>query len=471
MPSPEAVHDRSRRSARGRRAGLSPLSSRLLAGLLAWCAAEPALADAGEIQSAPAAVVPPDGPKPGGASQPQTGAPDVERETLTGDWGDLRPRLVDGGITVHADYVSETFSVLSGGLRKGTAYTQQLRGGVDLDMDRIAGWDGGTFHLTVNDRRGVGISSDFVGNRLPIQEAYGGQYTRLSEISYEQDIADGLVNMRVGYFAMGNDLGGVAAGCNFVNAAFCAHPLSLSADSNWYNYPNARWGAAVRVRARSDLFVRTGVYQVNPALGLESNAFDPFAGHIEGVILPIEMEYAPGRQSTGHALPGSYKLGFYYDTADAARTGRSGTVDGRIGFYLLASQTILRDGDGQRGVAVIGAFTLNPKTSAQITSWYGLGLIRTGTFSGRDADTVSIGVVHAVLNPRLRSAHAEMNMPPADMSKLPAGETVIEMSYGLQLKHWLILRPDVQYIIEPGAFSYASRRNALVAGAQVKVQF
>lgn len=452
----------------------------LLAGLSAPGIAQTALADdlapTDMLATASPAVtdsIPIDGPKPAAAAQPHAAAASNDRDTLTGDWGGLRPRLAADGIAFRADYVSEAFTVASGGLRKGTAYTQQIRASVDLDMDPIAGWRGGTFHLTINDRRGHGISSDFVGNRLPIQEAYGGQFTKLSELSYEQDFGHGAVNMRIGYFAMGNDLGGISAGCNFVNAAFCAHPLSMSGDSSWYNYPNARWGAAFRIRARDNLFVRTGIYQVNPALGLEKNAFRPFAGHTSGVILPIEIEYTPGQRPGDHALPGSYKLGFYYDTADAARTSRTGTgtVSGRMGYYFLMSQTILREGTGKRGLAVIGAYTVNPRVAAQITRWYMAGLIQTGTFTGRDSDTVGLGLVHAVLNPRLREAYAEINNPMSGMDALPQGETAIELSYGLQLTPWLILRPDVQYIVEPGAFSYAARKDAVAVGGQVKMQF
>lgn len=391
-----------------------------------------------------------------------------DRPTLTGDWGGLRSALAKDGITVRGDYVSESFTVVDGGQRKGSAYTQQIRVGLDLDLYRLAGWTGAKLHVTVNDRRGDGLSADYVGNRLPIQEAYGGQYMRLSELSYEQDFAAGLVNMRAGFFAMGNDLGGVAAGCAFVNAAFCAHPLSMSGDSSWYNYPNARWGAAFRVKARDDLLIRTGVFQANPALAKEDNAFRPFAGHTTGVILPIEFEYLLGQSPGDQRLPGSYKLGFYYDTADAARTPGPGSVGGRMGFYALAHQTLLRDGD--RSLAVIGAFTANPRAAAQITRWYSVGLIQTGTFAGRPQDTFGVGVVRATLNPRIRSTYVDLQGP-GSVSSPPFGETAIEVSYGVQVNRWLLVRPDVQYILHPGAFSNSKTKNALALGAQVKMQF
>jgi porin len=394
------------------------------------------------------------------------------RETMTGDWGGLRSRIKDAGVTVRGDYVSESFGVVSGGERRGTAYAQQVRLGADLDMNRIAGWSGATLHFTVNDRRGVGTSSDFVGNRLPIQEAYGGLYTRLTEASYEQSLDDGKLDIRVGFFAMGNDLGGIALGCNFVNAAFCAHALTLSGDSGWYNYPNARWGGAVRYRARPDLTIRTGVYQVNPRLGDQDNAFKPFAGGTIGALIPLEIEYDRGLRPGGKELPGHYKLGAYYDTSRVARQAASGTVDGRYGLYFLVDQMILREGHGRRGLTLLGEFTAQPGATAQITRWFAAGLLNTGTFPGRDADTVGVAFVYARLNPRLRDVHgAAAAASPGGGETLFFGEAVIEASYGFQAKPWLNIRPDIQYVVHPGAFSYRRTGNALAIGTQIKSQF
>lgn len=388
--------------------------------------------------------------------------------TMTGDWGGARTQAAEAGVSLRGDYVSETFSVLDGGLRRGGGYTQQVRVGADFDLDKLAGWSGGILHLTFNDRRGKGVSSDVVGNRLPIQEAYGGQYTRLTELSIEQQLDGGRLDLRAGFFAMGNDLGGMAIGCNLVNAAFCAHPLSMSGDSGWYNYPNARWGLAVRYAARPDVIVRTGVYQVNPALNDKRNAWRPFASGSTSVMLPLEVEYDHGAAG---GLPGHYKLGAYYDSSRVTRQGETGGVKGRYGVYLLADQMIWRQGSGGRGLSLFGQFTANPKASAPITRWYEAGLVKTGTFRGRDADTIALGLIHARLNPRLRQAYVEASDPPGGYGSLPAGETAIELSYGWQANRWLIVRPDVQYIVEPGAFGYRDTPNALAVGAQIKAQF
>jgi porin len=394
-----------------------------------------------------------------------------DQSTLTGDWGGARTRYLDAGVNFRGDYVSETFANVSGGAKRGSTYAQQLRLGADVDMERLAGWSGAALHLTINDRRGAGVSADYIGNRLPVQEVYGGPYTRLSEASIEQNLLGDRLNLRLGFFAMGNDLGGQIIGCQLVNAAFCAHPLSLSGNSGWYNYPNARWGAAVRYKLAPELLLRTGVYQDNPRLGDRENAFRPFAAGTAGVVLPLELEYAPGSAPHGAALPGHYKLGVLYDTAQVKRQGEAGTVNGRYGMYLLADQMVLREGRGGRGLSVFGQFTANPRASAQITRWYAAGLVKTGTLKGRDADTVALGVVHAQVNPRLRESYAVSNLDADGYASLPAGESVVELSYGWQPLRWLGVRADVQYVVDPGAFSYRSTRNALALGTQLKITF
>ena len=65
-------------------------------------------------------------------------------KTLTGDWGGTRTALDERGIRFRGDYVGEAMGVVDGGYgRTGARYAQQVRVGVDLDMGRLAGWDGG----------------------------------------------------------------------------------------------------------------------------------------------------------------------------------------------------------------------------------------------------------------------------------------------------------------------------------------
>lgn len=57
------------------------------------------------------------------------------------------------------------------------------------------------------------------------------------------------------------------------------------------------------------------------------------------------------------------------------------------------------------------------------------------------------------------------------VSNLDMGEQLLELSYTAQVTRWLTVRPSVQYVMEPGAFSGKDTQDALLAGVQVKVQF
>ena len=69
-----------------------------------------------------------------------------ERDTLTGDWGGARARLADWGVALGAVYSGETMANVSGGLRRGAVYAGQLKVSADLDLARLASWDGATIH-------------------------------------------------------------------------------------------------------------------------------------------------------------------------------------------------------------------------------------------------------------------------------------------------------------------------------------
>jgi porin len=67
------------------------------------------------------------------------------RDTLTGDWGGLRTTLADKGITFTASYIGEVFANVQGGMKRGTTYDGLFLPQIDVDMDKLVGWQGATF--------------------------------------------------------------------------------------------------------------------------------------------------------------------------------------------------------------------------------------------------------------------------------------------------------------------------------------
>ena len=392
--------------------------------------------------------------------------------TLTGDWGGLRHQLDEQGIKFTGDYSGETAYNAHGGQHRSARYSQNIKLGVQLDLGKLYGLhNGDKIQLTVNDRRGNSASEDLVGNRLPIQENYGGLYTRLTELSYERTLFTPALNLKLGYMAMGNDLGGLDSGilCNFMNAGFCGHPLNMSGGSGWTNYPNAHLGARVKYDFSPAWQLRVAAFNVDPqSNGNSSRAWHVGPKHTTGTVVPIELVYKHTSE-----LPGEYKLGYYYDSSNVQRIGSDKHVSGRGGHYLLIDQALWNSQTSEgRTLHAFGQYSAASKAASPFSRWYGAGLVLYKPFAGRPRDTVALGYGRAVPNPRSRdvlqqAAEASDNAFP----NLDSAEQLLELSYGYQATPWLILRPDVQYIIEPGAFSGEKIDNALILGLQVKATF
>ncbi|USW97763.1 carbohydrate porin [Pseudomonas proteolytica] len=392
--------------------------------------------------------------------------------TLTGDWGGLRHQLDEQGINFTGDYSGETAYNAHGGQHRSARYSQNIKLGVQLDLGKLYGLhNGDKIQLTVNDRRGNSASEDLVGNRLPVQENYGGLYTRLTELSYERTLFTPALNLKLGYMAMGNDLGGLDSGilCNFMNAGFCGHPLNMSGGSGWTNYPNAHLGARVKYDFSPAWQLRVAAFNVDPqSNGNSSRAWHVGPKHTTGTVVPIELVYKHASE-----LPGEYKLGYYYDSSNVQRIGSDKHVSGRGGHYLLIDQALWNSQTSEgRTLHAFGQYSAASKAASPFSRWYGAGLVLYKPFAGRPRDTVALGYGRAVPNPRSRdvlqqAAEASDNAFP----NLDSAEQLLELSYGYQATPWLILRPDVQYIIEPGAFSGEKIDNALILGLQVKATF
>ena len=389
--------------------------------------------------------------------------------TLTGDWGGLRSQMDADGIRFTGDYSGETVYNTHGGLKRSARYSQNLKLGVRFDLDKLLqAENAGVVQLTLNDRRGNDGSGDLVVNRLPLQENYGGLYTRLTELSYERTLFTPDLEVKLGYMAMGNDLGGLDSGilCNFMNAGFCGHPLNMSGGSGWTNYPNARLGVRVKYSFDPAWQLRVAAFAVDPeSNGNSSRAWNITPKHKTGTVVPVELVY---KKLNG--LPGEYKVGWYYDSSDAKRIGSDEEVAGRGGHYVLLDQAVWQANDlaGQT-LHVFGQAAAASSAASPFSKWYSVGLVLKQPFASRPNDTVSPGFGRAVPNPRSREVQEQNALANGDdFPSLGNAERLIELSYGYQATPWLTLRPDVQYVMEPGAFSGADIDNALVVGLQVK---
>lgn len=404
----------------------------------------------------------------------------ASRNRLTGDWSGLRTRLQDAGVTFNLSYASESAGIVAGkGLRHTARYTQQLELETLFDLERLAGVPDAKIQFTVTDRKGRSLTNDVLHNQFSVQELYGaGQNFRLAELNYQQDFENHRIHTEIGWSPIGDDFARLPDFCKFQNGVICGHANAMTTNSGAHNFPTAEWGAHVKVHATPRFYIAVGAYQVNPNEGDRDKGFD-LSFRSTGVFVPVEL----GWQTGGDALPGDYKVGAYYNSSNApdvyadihgAPAGFTGEPflehDGRFGGYGIASQTVYQSSTDPARHLRLGVMAgMGDRATARYDWFWLAGGVWQAPFANRPHDFVSFMVAYAHTNPRLTRFQQERDSVLPGAVGIQTYEGIAEVDYGAQVTPWLVLRPNLQYILRPGGTGAIP--NALVLGLYAQVMF
>ncbi len=392
--------------------------------------------------------------------------------TLTGEWGGLRTRLRDDGVDLTVAYVSETAANISGGERKEVRETGQFAFGATVDTGKLIGLEGGKLQATVTFRRGydLGAAAD-LGVLQQVQEVYGrGQTWRLTQLWYQQSFANDAVDVKLGRLTQGEDF--AAFSCLQQNLSFCGSPPGNLAGDYWYNWPISQWGARVRAKGKQG-YVMAGVYEVNPR-NLDN---DFFVGHFKGakgVLVPVELGLTPRVGTKG--LPGAYRFGGWYNSAQGddvlldEKGGYSAVTGlaplkrrGRYGVYAQFQQQFTGTADGDKTTKGLVGFlnlTQADRRTTVTDNQIAAGLSYTGPFKGRPADEIALAIARTHVNSRAVQWFAPGR-------ERPGSEYAAELAYCFHLIDWLSLRPNLQYVVNPGGYRRAN--DVVVLGLKASV--
>lgn len=384
-------------------------------------------------------------------------------------------------ITPKLAYTGEAAATLEGGKRSGTAYAGQLMFGADVNLDAALGWRGATIKAYGINRHGTNLANSSTGNSTSVQEIYGGQGTRLANLTLEQKLLDGRLVLEAGRSVanihhLGSEL------CQYFQGnSACGNPTYVFRTSNFTWWPVSSWMADATAWVTPDVYVRVGAYQVDPSQAEEGQHGLKWSTHqATGWIVPYTIGW---RSPASAPLEARYELGGWQDNSTyrdplrdanglpALLSGQEyATRHGRSGVFARFEQQLTREGAG-RGLTVFGAALKG--TSGQLIEDHFLqaGIVQKGTFADRAQDSIAFVVTQqkysGIALDNLRLARAE-----AGGIGIPHGSQVMmELSYGIQLTPQLRLAPNLHYIVHPDQFNEPTRQrnlpNALIAGLRV----
>ncbi|KAA1000997.1 carbohydrate porin [Paraburkholderia panacisoli] len=460
--------------------------------------------------SAPAEAPSPSKPAPGndGANADQTPAAPTgfwDRSNLLGAMGGLRPWLGKYGVSVSLQETSEYLNNLSGGVKRGGAYDGLTQLAINADLERAVGLPGGTFNVSGLQIHGASLTQR---NLLTLQSASGieaDSTTRLWELWYQQSVLAGKADLKVGQQSLDQEFMVSQYAAPFMNATFGWPVLpSVNMPAGGPAYPLSSLGVRLRARPSDAWTVLAGVFDGNPAGG---DAGDPQKLNRHGTnfnlgngaLLIGEIQYAINQRSADAsapqpaALPGTYKLGFWYNTerfadqqfdntglslANPASTRMPQSHRGNYSLYAVADQMVWRaSADSPQSVGVFARVMGAPGDRNLVDVGVNAGMTLKAPFRGRDNDVVGLAVGYAKIGSHSRGLDSDTGALTTPGYPVRSAETIIEATYLYQVTPWWQLQADFQYAFRPAGGipdpGNPSQRvgNEAVAGVRTNIVF
>ncbi|ENV46405.1 hypothetical protein P255_00544 [Acinetobacter brisouii CIP 110357] len=394
---------------------------------------------------------------------------DANRTNLTGDWNGERTALADKGIKFDASSNLDIAYLADGGYkpRQEPTYVSQLSLGSTLDLEKMMDLKGVSVRALIMARQGQSVSVEQISDpHAPqlanVQANYGrgNSGTRLAELSIEKSFSNAGTSIRVGRFAMGTYFNVMS--CDFQNNSFCGAQMGKWQGSKWINAPVSQWAVMSKYNFTPEAYIQLGVFEYNPKNLEESEGWNFGTKDADGVNIPVEFVWQP-KQAINN-LSGIYRIGAFYNTANDLKNQKD-IVTGEpkshtYGVWGVVEQQLTQKDLTNQGLYGFMNFSFHDRTTNKVENMQQVGLKYIGLLDRHPNDILGLAINRIHVSNRYRQVHQNIN---AD------AEYNIEMNYSYFPTKWLMLRPNIQYVVNPGATNHVN--NALVLGLSSKIVF
>jgi porin len=420
------------------------------------------------------------------ASEPGffTGLFAPSRSNLLGTMGGLRTVLGNFGISLGLQETSEVFGNVTGGTQQGAAYDGLTELSIGVDTEKAFGWPGGTFNVSALQIHGSDLSAENLLNLQTISGIEAEPATRLWELWYQQQFLGDKIDVKIGQQSLDQEFMISHYSGDFINT-MTGWPIVPSSDlyAGGPAYPLSSLGIRFRAQPTGALTFLAGVFDDNPPGGSFYN--DPQTLGPErwgtkfnlntGALIIAELQYAINQPALGQiaygshpgGLPGTYKIGFWYDTgwfpdqqfdntglslANPNSTGIPMMHKGNFSIYGVMDQMLWRpDPQGPRSLNVFLRMEGAPLSDRNlITVGTNGGVVLTDPLLGRDNDYVGVGFGLAKVSGSVQAFDQQTGFFTNTFYPVRTVETFVELVYQYQVAPWWQVLPDFQYIFNPG---------------------
>ena len=415
---------------------------------------------------------------------------------LVGDWTGTRPVLSDRGVEVFGCYTAEVWGNTRGGLKPGADYTGLLHFGAGVDLEKAVGWRGASVSTSWLWLSGRDASADLVGNFLTISNIAGLNTLRMFELWFQQNLLDDTISLRFGQLSADSEFVISDYSVLFINGTFgWPAAASMNLPNGGPAYPMGTLGARIAWNPVDWFTFHSAIFQGDVfAQDINRHGFRWRLDSQTGHTFLNEAQFRWSARAEESGLPGHFKAGAWFQTGNRADALADDTASGNSGYYGIVDQMLCREPvaptvsgltkDGKsvvdakgtksfkapgaieksdQGLGWFGRVAVTPANRNFINFYFDTGLSYKGLVPGRDDDTIGIGLGYAQLSNGARNSLKENGATPI------GAEMVIEFTYQARITPWLVVQPDLQYIINPGGTT--DLNNALVIGGRAALTF
>lgn len=378
----------------------------------------------------------------------------IEGDKATGDWGGLRSKLEEHGVTIEGTYYNGNWLNLRGGADSSTHLRSLgvIDTAITLDTEKMGLWSGGKFVTRFQNKHGMGGTKDYVGDFQLLDTYDVHRFGHISEYYYQQSLFDDKFSMKVGKQEANFDFCALTSGFNFANASWSFMPtIPLP------SYPNPAMGIMAKVQPTEWLSFKSGWYDGEGKGG--ETGFNSLDARRKSFFIE-ELGLQPNIK--GHQ--GNYFIGYYLHTGHVEEMTDASdprTFAQTNGWYMGAEQMVYKenkDSEDTQGLTLLGQFGWKPHDRSEVSRYWSLGTQYQGLIPGRDNDLIGFSTANAGFSSRLKGM--------ADDGRYGA-ESVLEFYYKVQLTPWLAVQPDMQVIMHPNG----QERSAFVMGLRTFITF
>ena len=391
------------------------------------------------------------------------------RPHLLGEFGGVRSQLETNGVEICPIYTGEILGEATGSHGGNRfIYDHNLNLPLTLDLEKLASWNGATFHANAFWIAGRSLTEDSIGDLANVSNISGYRTLRLNELWLEQLFLDKHASIKVGMIAVDTEFFASASASLFINSSFGAFSLVAANLPNTPIYPVAAPAVRLGYDLNSHFHVMAGIFDGDSgAQDVNKSGTDFHISDSDGALIFSEISFTPHPDADEKSLASIFKLGAFIHTKDiqtwSAQTSNANVPGSpNFGIYGVAESDLYKH-DGKKITAFIRGG--GAPGNRDVIGWYGdCGFNFSGFLPGRADDVAGIAFARSSFSSGFSRWQQIANATnPFD------SEMVIEATYKAQITPWWIVQPDVQVVLTPGGEKTSS--TAVVVGIRTSVSF